>query len=56
MTNTIIRAPRRHRFVIIDQHAIEDTRSVLGSQRTARLFTVQAGRLEGVSQRPAQAG
>lgn len=26
MTNTIIRAPRRHRFVIIDQHAIEDSR------------------------------
>lgn len=26
MSNTIIRAPRRHRFVIIDQHAIEDTR------------------------------
>ncbi len=26
MSNTIIRAPRRHRFVIIDQHAVEDTR------------------------------
>ncbi len=26
MSNTIIRAPRRHRFVIIDQRAIEDTR------------------------------
>ncbi len=26
MTNTIIRAPQRHRFVIIDQHAIEDSR------------------------------
>ena len=26
MTNTIIRAPRRRRFVIIDQHAIEDIR------------------------------
>lgn len=26
MSNTIIRAPRRHRFVIIDQHAIEDGR------------------------------
>jgi hypothetical protein len=26
MSNTIVRAPRRHRFVIIDQRAIEDTR------------------------------
>ncbi|MEN8108718.1 MAG: hypothetical protein ABFS22_12030 [Pseudomonadota bacterium] len=26
MSNTIIRAPRRDRFVIIDQHAIEDNR------------------------------
>lgn len=26
MSNTIIRAPRRHRFVIIDQRAIEDAR------------------------------
>lgn len=26
MTNTIVRAPRRHRFVIIDQRAIEDSR------------------------------
>ena len=26
MSNTIIRAPRRDRFVIIDQHAIEDAR------------------------------
>ena len=26
MSNTIIRAPRRDRFVIIDQHAIEDDR------------------------------
>jgi hypothetical protein len=25
MSTTIIRAPRRHRFVIIDQRAIEDT-------------------------------
>jgi len=26
MSNTVVRAPRRHRFVIIDQRAIEDTR------------------------------
>ncbi len=26
MSNTIIRAPRRHRFVIIDQRAVEDAR------------------------------
>ncbi len=26
MSHTIIRARRRHRFVIVDQHAIEDTR------------------------------
>ena len=26
MSNTIVRAPRRHRFVVIDQRAIEDTR------------------------------
>ena len=26
MSNTIVRAARRHRFVIIDQRAIEDTR------------------------------
>jgi hypothetical protein len=26
MSQTIIRSPRRHRFVIIDQHAVEDTR------------------------------
>ena len=26
MSNTIIRAPRRHRFVILDQRAVEDTR------------------------------
>ena len=26
MSNTIVRAPRRHRFVIIDQRAVEDTR------------------------------
>ncbi len=26
MSQTIIRSPRRHRFVIIDQHAVEDSR------------------------------
>ena len=26
MTNTIIRAQRRHRFVIVDQRAVEDSR------------------------------
>ena len=26
MSQTIIRAPRRHRFVILDQQAVEDTR------------------------------
>ena len=26
MSNTIIRAPRRHRFVILDQRAVDDTR------------------------------
>jgi len=26
MSNTILRAPRRHRFVILDQRAVEDTR------------------------------
>jgi hypothetical protein len=26
MSNTIVRAPRRHRFVIIDQRAVEETR------------------------------
>jgi hypothetical protein len=33
MSNTIVRAPRRHRFVIIDQRAIEDTRLSWAAQQ-----------------------